>query len=49
MRIMYVFRVDGDTVSMQNLGGAWTDARAEMGLHAGYELSTGLGSFCYIN
>ena len=48
-RIMSVFRVDGDTVRIQNLGGARTDARAGMGLHAGYAISTGLGSFCYIS
>ena len=48
-RIMSVFRVDGETVSLQNPGGARTDARAGMGLHAGYALSTGLGSFCYIS
>ena len=48
-RIMSVFRVDGDTVSLQNPDGARTDARAGMGLHAGYALSTGLGSFCYIS
>ena len=47
-RIMSVFRVDGDTVSMQRAGGASTDAREGVGLHAGYVVSTGIDSFCYI-
>ena len=48
-RIMSVFRVDGVAVSLQNLGGIRTDVRAGMGLHAGYALSTGFDSFCYIS
>ena len=48
-RTMSVFRIDGDTVSLQNPGGARIDARHGMGLHAGYAVSTGLGSFCYIS
>ena len=48
-RIMSVFRVDGVAVSLRNAGGAQIDARAGMGLHAGYALSTGIGSFCYIS
>ena len=48
-RIMSVFRIDGVAVSVQNMGGVRSDARAGMGLHAGYALSTGIGSFCYIS
>ena len=48
-RLMSVFRVDGDDVNLQNAGGATTNARAGMGLHAGYAVSTGLGTFCYIS
>ena len=47
-RIMSVFRVDGDTVRMQNPDGARTEAREGTGLHAGYVVSTGIDSFCYI-
>ena len=48
-RIMSVFRVDGDAISLQSAAGVRTDARGGMGLHAGYTVSTGLNSFCYIS
>ena len=48
-RIMSVFRVDGDAVSLQRARGATTDARVGMGLHDGYAVSTGRGTFCYIS
>ena len=47
-RIMSVFRVDGDSVSVRNIAGAQSEGRSGMRLHAGYAVSTGLASFCYI-
>ena len=47
-RIISVFRADGDAVRVSNVAGTQTDARSGMGLHAGYAVSTGLDSFCYI-
>ena len=47
-RIMSVFRVEGDLVSLTRTGAAWADAREGTRLHAGYALMTGRGSFCYI-
>ena len=47
-RIMSVFRVEGDLVNLTRTGGVRADAREGMGLHAGYAVATGRGSFCYI-
>ena len=47
-RIMSVFRVEGDTVRLSRHAEGITDARAGMGLHAGYGVATGRDSFCYI-
>ena len=48
-RIMSVFRVDGDRVSLTDADGAGTQARDGMRLHAGNGVSTGFDSFCYIS
>ena len=47
-RIMSVFRVDGEEVSLLNAGGARADAREGMRLHARYSVITGRSSFCHI-
>ena len=47
-RIMSVFKVEGEAVSLQRADGAQTDVREGMGLHAGYMVSTGIDSYCYI-
>ena len=47
-RIMSVFRVEGDSVNLQQSDGARANAREGTGLHAGNIVSTGLDSFCYI-
>ena len=39
-RIMSIFRVDGDGVSLARATGETTDAAEGMGLHAGYAVST---------
>ena len=46
-RVMSVFRVDGETVKLSSGAGGATDARAGMGLHKGYIVSTGLGSLMF--
>ena len=48
-RIMTVFRVDGETVRLSSGTRRATDARVGMGLHEGYIVSSGLGSFYYIS
>lgn len=47
-RVMSVFRVDGETVSLSNRAGLTSDAREGRRIQAGYNVSTGHDSFCYI-
>ena len=48
-RVMSVFRVDGDDVSLWRYGDTSRSAVAGMGLHEGYVVSTWYASFCYIS
>ena len=47
-RVMSIFRVDGDGVSLARATGESIGAAEGMGLHAGYAVSTWTDSFCYI-
>ena len=47
-RVLSVFRLDGDAVSLQRTDGRRVEAIYGMGLHAGYAVSTGFNSFCHI-
>ena len=47
-RVMSIFRVDGDGVSLARATGESIGAAEGMGLHEGYAVSTCTDSFCYI-